>query len=429
MNVFSLINQDIHCRCGRVHRCNIETLRIGVNILGELPNHLNNYHHIMLVCDQNTYPLAGAEIQQMLGNKLESKCVFQADGCVVPNEESVAAVEQLLTENTDFILGLGSGVINDLCKYVSFYHGIRCGIVATAPSMDGYASSGAAMILDGMKVTHTTHAPSIILGDVGLLQTAPMEMVQGGYADIIGKYSALSDWKLAHLILGEHFCPFLYDVVKRTTDEIRSMAHQIVAREETAIAKLMEALVLVGACLALFESTRPGSGSEHHFSHYFEITGLIGQEPYFLHGVDVGYSTFLTAKMRNRILQVDEPVFRKTDRRIREKCCRAIYRSYAAEVLALQDKAGFYEKDLSAEYAQNWDKVKQILREALSPEELLQMLEDVGMDYSAFEKLYGREKIRNGIWFAKDLKDRYTFLWLYFDLFFTAAEAERIYEE
>ena len=31
--------------------------------------------------------------------------------------------------------------------------------------------------------------------------------------------------------------------------------------------------------------------------------------------------------------------------------------------------------------------------------------------------LYGEEKIHNAILYAKDLKDRYTVLWLYYDLF------------
>lgn len=46
------------------------------------------------------------------------------------------------------------------------------------------------------------------------------------------------------------------------------------------------------------------------------------------------------------------------------------------------------------------------------------MLTEVGFDLSDFEKLYGAEKIESGIWFGKDLKDRYSVLWLYFKLFF-----------
>ena len=46
------------------------------------------------------------------------------------------------------------------------------------------------------------------------------------------------------------------------------------------------------------------------------------------------------------------------------------------------------------------------------------MLADAGIDLSAFRKLYDEKRIENGRWFAKDIKDRYSILWLYFDLFF-----------
>ena len=41
----------------------------------------------------------------------------------------------------------------------------------------------------------------------------------------------------------------------------------------------------------------------------------------------------------------------------------------------------------------------------------------VGLEMADFYRLYGKEKIENAILYAKDLKDRYTVLWLYYDLF------------
>ena len=38
------------------------------------------------------------------------------------------------------------------------------------------------------------------------------------------------------------------------------------------------------------------------------------------------------------------------------------------------------------------------------------------LDLDAFYSLYGEEKINTAIKYAKDLKDRYTVLWLYYDL-------------
>ena len=45
------------------------------------------------------------------------------------------------------------------------------------------------------------------------------------------------------------------------------------------------------------------------------------------------------------------------------------------------------------------------------------MLSVVSLDVEDFYKLYDKQKIKDAILYAKDLKDRYTVLWLYYDLF------------
>ena len=97
-------------------------------------------------------------------------------------------VAEKLVGEVDLVLGVGSGVINDLCKIVSFESNIPYYIVATAPSMDGYASGGSALILKGMKVTINVRPPKAIIGDTDVLKNAPQKMLQAGYGDIIGKY-------------------------------------------------------------------------------------------------------------------------------------------------------------------------------------------------------------------------------------------------
>lgn len=120
---------------------------------------------------------------------MEQVFFYRKAGVLVPDEAAVAEMEQYITARTDLIVGVGSGVIQDLCKYVNFRHNLPYHIVATAPSMDGYASVGAAMIWKNMKVTFTWHAPEVIIGDVDILKDALMEMIRAGYGDILGKYS------------------------------------------------------------------------------------------------------------------------------------------------------------------------------------------------------------------------------------------------
>jgi hypothetical protein len=51
-----------------------------------------------------------------------------------------------------------------------------------------------------------------------------------------------------------------------------------------------------------------------------------------------------------------------------------------------------------------------------SSEEIKQMLSLVGLDFSELYNLYGEKKVEQAILYAKDLKDRYTVLWMNFDL-------------
>lgn len=90
-----------------------------------------------------------------------------------------------------------SGVINDLCKLASFHHGQSYLCVATAASVDGYSSSGAVVSRDGAKLNIETHAPLVILADVGVLAAAPKEMTAAGYADLAAKIPAGAEWMIA----------------------------------------------------------------------------------------------------------------------------------------------------------------------------------------------------------------------------------------
>lgn len=426
MELLNWINRDIVCTCGRTHRCDIGCVDIAAGALARLPEHMAEYRSILLVADSNIYPLCGDRVRDMLGDAIASECIFETEGILVPDEDAIGMIEQELTAETDFILGIGSGVINDLCKYVSYFHHIKSGIIATAPSMDGYASSGAAMILNGMKVTETTHAPMLILGDIDILKAAPMEMIRAGYADIIGKYSALCDWKLSALVNDEYICQDVYDLVMRKTDEIRTLAHDIAARDEKAIGLLMESLVLIGVCLTLLGTTRPGSGSEHHMSHYFEITGLLAGEHCFLHGIDVGYATVVTAGLREKLCAIDAPCFHHLSEEMRERSYQKLYGAIWTEVRDLQRQAQRYANPKDDFYRGHWQQVKDILSKCPSAAEVETMLTDVGFDLSLFEKKYGTKKIQNGVWFAKDLKDRYSVLWLYDDVFLTEEEANAL---
>ncbi|MDD6159888.1 MAG: sn-glycerol-1-phosphate dehydrogenase [Oscillospiraceae bacterium] len=420
MDINELLKGVHDCPCGRDHSCAIRYVSVRPGAVEDLAGILDGFRHIVLTADENTYATCGRRVEEILGERMEGKLVFRPEGLLIPNEEAIEKLSAAVTGKTDLIVGIGSGVINDLCKYVSFTHDLPYYIIATAPSMDGYASVGAAMITGNMKTTFNARVPAAIIGDVDILKQAPMRMIQSGFGDIIGKYSALNDWKLAALVNGEYFCDYVYDLTYDTMVKTRDLAQGVRNREEGAIQALMEALVIVGVAMAFVGNSRPASGSEHHLSHYFEITGIVKGREYLLHGIDVAYSTIVTAGLREELRKLPRAPehYASMERGDWEKQIRASY-GYAADgVIALQDKVGWYAKDPAAMYGDKWAEICRILAEVPSAKEIRDCLATVGLDDAEFTALYGADTIQDAVWFAKDLKDRYTVLWLYFSCFY-----------
>ena len=341
MDINSILN-GVECSCGKFHKCDIEYVFVEKNAIKNLESICSEYGKILVVADENTYKAAGEKVEKALKDKSVEKVIFSGEKILIPDENAIKSVQEKLT-GADLILGVGSGVIQDLCKCVSFYEKMPYMIVATAPSMDGYASDGAAMILKGMKETVKAHLPRAIIADTDVLKDAPIDMIKAGYGDIIGKFSALCDWKLSHIINNEYFCQYIYDTTNQMIENTLKNPEGLLQRDEKSIKALMEALVIVGIMMSFAGTSRPASGSEHHLSHFFEIVGIIDDKPYFPHGIDVAYSTVVTAKVREKILKSDFPdeIFREDHKqKIKE-----IYKSVSDECIVLQDKVGNYSAD------------------------------------------------------------------------------------
>ena len=420
MNINALLKGKDNCVCGKSHTCDVKYVYIDNGAIVNLTHHIDDYYHIVVVADQNTYAVAGEEVEELLSHKSVTSLIYETgDEFLVPDEDALEALEALSNEcQADLIIGIGSGVINDICKYVSFKLHLPYYIIATAPSMDGYASDGAALILNDMKITLSSHVPDVIIGDVNYLKTAPIEMIQSGYGDIIGKYSALNDWKLSHVVNNEYICDYVYNLTFEMVKKTESITDEVLSRSDKSIKILMEALVVVGIAMSYMKNSRPASGSEHHLSHFFEIVGLLNKEPYFNHGVDVVYSTVITQMLREEILKLD--AFEQTslfDESEYEKYIHTIYSDAANGIIDLQKDVGWYKKDYISIYKDKYNEIKDVLKEVPSSNYFIELLNKVDLPMNKFYELYGKEKIENAVYYGKDLKVRYTVLWLYYTLF------------
>lgn len=292
---------EYSCACGKSHKVDIQAIRVGSGVMQELPGILRDLgaSHIFLVADNYTYEAAGRQVEQLLDQAglPYHKRVFQTETPLVPNEYALGSVLAAMTSQDDMLLAVGSGTLNDVTKYVSARTGIPYVIAATAPSMDGYASTVAPTILDGIKTTLPAVYPAAIVADVDILKDAPMPMLTAGFGDIIGKFTSLADWRLSHQLNGEYYCPEVAGVIEAAVETCAANAKALAQREPQAIQAVTEALILSGLAMGMVGVSRPASGAEHQMAHYWEMDALRRGEEHPLHGNAVGVGTVLAASL------------------------------------------------------------------------------------------------------------------------------------
>ncbi len=292
---------EYSCACGKSHKVDIQAIRVGSGVMQELPGILRDLgaSHIFLVTDNYTYEAAGRQVEQLLDQAglAYHKRVFQTETPLVPNEYALGSVLAAMTSQDDMLLAVGSGTLNDVTKYVSARTGVPYVIAATAPSMDGYASTVAPTILDGFKTTLPAVYPAAIVADVDILKDAPMPMLTAGFGDIIGKFTSLADWRLSHQLNGEYYCPEVAGVIEAAVETCAANAKALAQREPQAIQAVTEALILSGLAMGMVGVSRPASGAEHQMAHYWEMDALRRGEEHPLHGNAVGVGTVLAASL------------------------------------------------------------------------------------------------------------------------------------
>jgi glycerol-1-phosphate dehydrogenase [NAD(P)+] len=207
----------------------------------------------------------------------------------------------------------------------------------------------------------------------------------------------------------------VFDIVSSALEKTAQIGPRLKDRANEDIKLLFESLVIVGIAMSYVANSRPASGSEHHLSHFFEVVGLLNNEPYLPHGICVACSSVLTQRLREAIIEKEE--FKQASEFVRENWEREIRRIYgkaADGIIELQNKTKLYEKDFAAVYKEKWKDIIDTLKKTPKADYILGLLDASDISFDEFKAVYSPEKISDAIWFAKDLKDRYTVLWLYY---------------
>jgi len=374
----------------------------------------------LLVADGNTYPVLGGKVEQALkGRGWDVRSMVFGDPVVVPDEEFIFQVLLQADQVERTYLAVGSGTLTDITRIVS--HRTRCCFISlpTAPSVDGFTSPSASLVVRRIKTTVMAQPPAAVFADLGTLAAAPQAMIAAGYGDILGKAIALADWRLGHLLWDEPYDAGIAARVRATLDTCIEATDEIGHASPEGIRKLMYALVDSGLCMVDYGSTRPAAGTEHHMSHYLEMKLLRERRPAVLHGAKVGMCSQYPAELYARLRQVGrtEAVKRLEaatlpDRAAEVERIREAYGPVAESVIL--EQAPFLDMDavgfdrLRQRILAHWDDIQALAAAVPAPERLADLLQRVGGATRPAELGLGEDEVRQAFANAHYLRNRFT---------------------
>ena len=267
-----------------------------VSRTGEMFKKLFPEKKAVIVADENTWRVAGAQVEQSLreaGVEQHAPHIFR-DPELYAHWRYVEQLEEVLSATDAIAVAVGSGVINDLTKLVSHRCSRHYMCVGTAVSMDGYTAYGASITLDGNKQTFDCPAPYGFIFDPTIAAEAPKELAASGYADLIAKIPAGADWMISDAIGSEAIDPFSWDLVQNGLRESLSAPDAVFAGDVDMTEALGEGLIMSGFAMQAMQSSRPASGAEHQFSHCWDMENLCFEGKHVSHGFKVGIGTLIS---------------------------------------------------------------------------------------------------------------------------------------
>jgi len=319
MDLSKLLGTSFDCGCGRTHRVPVRELAYRRDAVDMLPETLRRNcgqtspRRVVVVADVRTGEVCGDRTRKSLERAgLAVSRIVVPDrggrGPVCDDGTCYALVGQLRPCNPDVVVAVGSGVINDLCKWSSFELGLPYVVVATAASMNGYSSANVAPPIAGVKMLIEARPPVAVVAEPAVIEQAPRKMTTAGFGDTIAKHQSNGDWIVNHLLVGEYHCSFCAGIVAGIEPLYLDRPEDIREGKPEAIRGLFEALFWTGTAMTLVGTSAPASGGEHLLSHTLDMMAEVRGENHDLHGRQVGIGTILSAALFQRILSVENPI-------------------------------------------------------------------------------------------------------------------------
>ncbi len=439
-----LMDTSFLCVCGRIHTIPMKYLvseKGAIGQVGFITDKLGITGRGALIYDRKIEDTVVKNIAQIIGDQgLKIGLFPYGDGRenIPPEIGNAEKVGEQVRGKADYLVSVGSGVISDLTKYAAHILELPYHLIATAPSMNGYTSSMAALTDRGIKGTLLIKPASAIFADIGVLQNAPLPMIRAGLGDIVSKSVCNADWKLSQRIKNTYFCPVPFRITDKSEPLYLQAAEEIGERSEEGISILTDGIMRSGVSMTIIGTSTPSSGAEHLVSHYWDLLALMEGREKELHGVQVGVATLIILVFYDFIRNY--PV----KKRVRIDKLREVYPSEKMINHFIEKKFGSFSEGIEKEFHQkymswekkrkeledildNWDSIWNELDPYIRPmEPVKEALSRSGSAYHYSDLGKKSDDVVDALMNARFIRGRYTILDLAADLDLVSEAAEAV---
>lgn len=419
--------KDCSCKKEHIFTPKVITEKGAINKLPSILEKMN-IKSIFLIADKNTYSAAGEKvfcISEHSGIKV-SKYIF-SENDLEPDEASVGLAIMNFDPTCDAVIGVGSGVINDISKIVANVTGKPYVIVATAPSMDGYASATSSMTMAGLKISLNSKCADVIVGDLDVLCNAPVKMMISGLGDMLAKYVSICEWRISNLINEEYYCEDIASLVRSSLKKCVDNAEGLLHRNEDAVKSVFEGLIICGAAMKFAGLSRPASGIEHYLSHIWDMRGAEFNTPVEFHGIQCAVGTMIAVKLYEQLIKTspDKQKALEYAKNFNVGVWNEELRNFlgkgAESMIALEEKEQKYNLESHKKrldiIIEKWDEILNIIQEELPAfSELEELFEKINLPKNMKEIGLDEAILPMTFKASKDIRDKYVLSRLCWDL-------------
>ena len=201
--------------------------------------------------------------------------------------------------------------------------------------------------------------------------------------DILAKYVSIADWKIAHIVSGEYFCPKVCAMAQEALDIMARCANDLAEGKEPDYEAMAYTQMLSGLTMQILSNSRAASGAEHLVAHLVEMKPKGFKNAHGMHGECVGIGTIMCARAYHELAKRDtievkpyEPLDPAWVRDVFGDLADGIFKENENDVLKTFPPENIKE---------HWQEIRDVIATIPTAEELIDLYTKIGAKHSLAE--------------------------------------------